>query len=113
MRNQIVLIFCLLVFIACTPSQRITKTQTTSISQLKFLGEYDVPNAKQFKETTIGGLSGIDHDEKRDVYYLISDDRSAINPARFYTAKIYVKESGIDSVEFIDVRSLLQKILKL
>jgi len=109
MRNQIVLIFCLLVFTACTPSQRITKTQTTSISQLKFLGEYDVPNGKQFKETTIGGLSGIDHDEKRDVYYLISDDRSAINPARFYTAKIYVKESGIDSVEFIDVRSLLQK----
>src|SRR6266705_2095821 len=75
MRNQIVLIFCLLVFIACTPSQRITKTQTTSISHLKFLGEYDVPTGKQFKGTTIGGLSGIDHDEKRDVYYLISDDR--------------------------------------
>ncbi len=109
MRNQTILIFCLLVFITCTPSQRITKTQTTSISELKFLGEYDVPNGKQFKETTIGGLSGIDYDEKRDVYYLISDDRSAIDPARFYTVKIHVKESGIDSVEFVDVKSLLQK----
>jgi hypothetical protein len=109
MRIQIVFISCLSFFLCCVSSKKITKAQTTSISQLKFLGEYDVPNGKQFKETTIGGLSGIDHDEKRDVYYLISDDRSANNPARFYTAKIQVKESGIDSVEFIDVRSLLQK----
>ena len=73
------------------------------------MGEYDVPNGKQFKETTIGGLSGIDYDAKNDIYYMISDDRSAINPARFYTAKIHVKENRIDSVEFIDVKTLLQK----
>jgi len=73
------------------------------------LGEYDVANGKQFKGTTIGGLSGIDYDAKNDIYYMISDDRSAISPARFYTAKIHMKEDRIDSVEFIDVKTLLQK----
>ncbi len=73
------------------------------------MGEYDVPNGKQFKGTTIGGLSGIDYDAKREVYYLISDDRSDINSARFYTAKIHLGKSGIDSVEFMDVATLLQK----
>jgi hypothetical protein len=32
-----------------------------------------------------------------------------MNPARFYTAKIYLNEKGIDSVGFISVNNLLQK----
>ena len=59
--------------------KKITTTQSDSISQLKFWGEYDVAHGKQFKETTIGGLSGIDYDAQNDIYYMISDDRSAIN----------------------------------
>ena len=86
-----------------------TTSQYDSTPQLKFLGEYDVANGQQFKATTIGGLSGIDYDAKNDIYYIISDDRSAINPARFYTAKIHVTEDRIDSVEFVEVKTLLQK----
>jgi hypothetical protein len=78
------------------------------ISRLRFLGEYVVPYNKVYKNTVIGGLSGIDYDTKRDVYYLISDDRSAKNPARFYTAKIHLNAKGIDSVEFTGVTTLLQ-----
>jgi len=109
MRNQIVIIFCLSVLASCTSSKQIITPPPDSVSQLKFLGEYDVPNGKQFKGTTIGGLSGIDYDANNDIYYIISDDRSAINPARFYTAKVHLRENQIDSVEFIDVRTLLQK----
>src|ERR1043166_5607249 len=109
MRNQIVLAACLSFFISCTSSKQIITPLHHSISQLKFLSEFEVENGKQFKGTTIGGLSGIDHDVKNDIYYMISDDRSAINPARFYIGKIHVKENGIDSVEFIDVKTLLQK----
>ena len=83
-------------------------SQSGSISSLRFLGEYDVPFNKAFKNTTIGGLSGIDYDEKNQAYYLISDDRSSINPARYYTAKLFLTEKGIDSVQFIDVHYLLQ-----
>jgi hypothetical protein len=83
--------------------------QTTSISQLKFLNEYVVSHNYSFKNTTVGGLSGIDYDVKNDLYYLISDDRSAINPARFYTAKVIINNNKIDSVIFVDVKNMLQQ----
>lgn len=80
-----------------------------AISGLRFLGEYDLPHHPTFKETIIGGLSGIDYDKENDLYYLICDDRSGINDARFYTAKIFSSLKGIDSVKFIDTKKLLQK----
>ncbi|UAY51174.1 esterase-like activity of phytase family protein [Ferruginibacter albus] len=81
----------------------------TSVSQLKFVGEYDLPNALQYKGTTVGGLSGIDYDVKQNVYYLISDDKSEKNPARFYTAKIHFTDKTFDSVQLTAVKSLLDK----
>jgi len=41
------------------------------------------------------------------LYYLISDDRSTINAARFYTAKIFFLNNKIDSVVFVDVKNML------
>lgn len=79
-----------------------------SISKLKFLSEFVAPFKQNFKGTTIGGLSGIDYDKKHDLYYLLSDDRSDINPVRFYTAKIRLGKKGIDTVSFSDVRFLRQ-----
>lgn len=84
-------------------------TANAQISKLKFLSEFDIPLNKQFKNTTIGGLSGIDYDNKSNLYYTISDDRSAINPARFYTVKIVIKNNKIDTVIFVDVKYMLQK----
>lgn len=109
MRSAFILILTI-GFVGCGPTKKIVNHSTAdSIFQLKFLGEYDIANGKQFKGTTVGGLSGIDYDSTGDIYYLISDDRSVLNPARFYTAKIYVDEKGIDSVEFVDVFTFLQK----
>lgn len=79
----------------------------TTITSLRFINEYVVPHNQYFKKTTIGGLSGIDYDKKRDIYYIISDDRSDINPARFYTAKIHLSDRGIDTIEFKAVHTLL------
>jgi hypothetical protein len=79
-----------------------------SIKSLKFINEYVIPFNVKFKETTVGGLSGIDYDKHNDIFYFICDDRSAINPARFYTAKIKLSDKGIDTVQFVDVKSLLQ-----
>jgi hypothetical protein len=78
------------------------------IHSLKFLSEFDIPHKLAFKGTTVGGLSSIDYDKKRNIYYIISDDRSAVNPARFYTAKIKISAAKIDSVLFTDVTSLKQ-----
>ena len=102
------LLFSLLFFaVSCSTLNRTAQT-SASISTVKFLGEYDIPYNLQYRNTTIGGLSGIDYDAKHSRYYLISDDRSDRNPARFYTASISFTEKGIDSVEFTGVENMLQ-----
>lgn len=93
-----------ILFSSCTTSRR--HQQTTQIQHLKFLDEYIVPFNYQFQNTTVGGLSGIDYNPKRNEYYFISDDRSDKNPARFYTANILIKNDKIDSVIFSKVTFL-------
>lgn len=83
------------------------KDVPVQIDSLKFLGEYDVPFAAPFHGTTIGGLSGIDYDPVRKLYYMISDDRSDVNPARFYTAAITISGHGILGIRFTNVTTLL------
>lgn len=92
--------FVLLICISCSSLKKVTSTEDIAISQLKLLDVYDIPYNYQFNNTTVGGLSGIDYNSKTGDYYIICDDRSNINPARFYTAKINVAENLIDTVIF-------------
>lgn len=102
--SPILILLTLTVASSCSVTREATVIADST--HLKFLGEYIVPHNQNFKGTTIGGLSGIDYDPKKDIYYLISDDRSDYNPARFYEAKIIIGNYKIDSVFFVDVKSL-------
>ena len=93
---------------ACTTTKK-TIQPNVGISSLKYLDSYEIPFNLKYKNTSVGGLSGIDYDAKNDWYYLISDDRSDKNPARFYKAKIFISKKGIDSLDFIDVENMLQQ----
>ncbi len=107
-RLPILFLSCLLV--SCSSTKKAIRVQPVStMNSIRLLGQYDIPYGLSFKNTTVGGLSGIDYDSKNGLYYLICDDRSAINPARFYTAKIFVSQSGIDSIVFVSVNYLLQQ----
>ncbi len=108
MKGFIILSLSLLL-LACSTSKKLIQPTVHSISELKLLGEIDVPHNMRFKNTTVGGLSGIDYDSASNLYYIISDDRSAINAARCYTAKLYITPKGIDSVAFVDVIFLQQE----
>lgn len=77
------------------------KTTTPAVSKLRLIHKYIVPHDLPFNGTTIGGLSGIDYDTAQQVYYLICDDRSEKQSARFYTAQLTT-----DSVRFTGVTSL-------
>ena len=55
---------------------------------LNYLGQQIVPTGTQYSSTTVGGLSGLDYDAANQRYFAISDDRSQLNPARFYTLNL-------------------------
>lgn len=96
-------------FFSCSISKKASLIQPVSeIKSIRFLGQYDIPYGLAFNNTTVGGLSGIDYDSKKGLYYFICDDRSAINPARFYTARINISNAGIDSIGFVSVNYLKQ-----
>ncbi len=71
------------------------------------LGEIRWQHDKLFAGTAVGGLSSIDYDAGSNLYYLVSDDRSAHGPARFYTARIDYDASGLHQVRLHDTRALL------
>jgi hypothetical protein len=77
-------------------------------AKARLLGEKIVPRKLAFQDTTVGGLSGIDRDPCTGEYVMISDDRSYLQPARFYTARIRVDAAGVHSVDFTATHPFLQ-----
>lgn len=73
---------------------------------LQYLGQAVLPPHSTFGGTVVGGLSGISYDAGRDCYYVISDDRSAHGPARFYTVRLSVSDRGVDDVAITAVQPL-------
>ena len=90
MKQFLLISFCLVILSNIFSQKKYILPTAPNIKELKFLAEYDVPHNMKFMGTTIGGLSGIDYDSEKNLYYAISDDRSDLAPARFYTP-----ESGI------------------
>lgn len=85
---------------------RINAQQRTFLDfSLEFMGEYQLPKMK-FQDTTVGGLSGITYDRQRDRFYAISDDRSNLAPARFYTLKLDLNNSKLQNVKIENVTFL-------
>ena len=75
--------------------------------QLRLLGEAVLPHHLRFKDTTVGGLSGLDHDPATGLWVALSDDRSAYAPARFYTLDIALAHGRL-GVHLRDVVTLRQ-----
>jgi hypothetical protein len=76
---------------------------------LEFLGQAIIPTGTVFDGTVVGGLSSITYDATLGVYYSLSDDQSAINPARFYTLDVDLSDGSLNDgdVHFLDVTTLL------
>jgi myo-inositol-hexaphosphate 3-phosphohydrolase len=67
------------------------------IVSYEFIGEVSFPTGYTYAGTEVGGLSGITYDPRKQRYYAISDDRSDIDPARFYTLKIDLADGHLDA----------------
>ena len=76
--------------------------------RLSFVGQHLVPSASVFDGTAVGGFSGITYDADQQLFYLVSDDRSAKNAARFYTARIDLSPPrGIGPMDLVSTRPWL------
>lgn len=75
--------------------------------ELTFLGSVDLAHGLVFDDTTVGGLSGISYDRAGDRFFVISDDRSAKDPSRFYTARITLADGALTDVELLASTPLL------
>ncbi|MBB1287242.1 esterase-like activity of phytase family protein [Flavisolibacter sp. BT320] len=106
MIRKLPLLFSLAIFLLACSSQR--SSTGRPIKSIRFIDEYTLPHKMQFETTTVGGLSSIDYNSAEDLFYLICDDRSDINPARFYSAKIRLREKGIDTFQLVSVQTLVQ-----
>jgi hypothetical protein len=76
-------------------------------SRLRLLGEATLPHRMEFKGTTVGGLSALDHDPASGLWVALSDDRSELQPARFYTLEVDVRPGAL-RVQLLDVVTLRQ-----
>ncbi len=79
----------LTVFTACKTSPEI---------ELKFVDEYVIKDTTFFKNTLIGGISGVDF--YNETYYMVVDD--AEDP-RVISAKINLKNDSLKNIDFLDV----------
>lgn len=85
---------------------RVSAQQRTFLDlSLEFLGEYQLPTQK-FQDTTVGGLSAIAYDRRSDRFLALSDDKSVLAPARFYTLKIDLSDTGIQNIKVENVTTL-------
>ncbi len=78
--------------------------------QLDFLGSQVLPKSS-FQNTPVGGLSALTYDKQENLYYALSDDRSNLAPARFYTLSLDIQQQesgkiGIDQVKIQGVTTL-------
>lgn len=81
---------------------------------LSYLGQQIVPSGTLYAGTTVGGLSGIDYDADNQRFIAISDDRSALNPARYYSLTLDLSKftrsatPGMAGVAFMGVTTIQQ-----
>ncbi|TXH20049.1 MAG: esterase-like activity of phytase family protein [Chitinophagaceae bacterium] len=96
----LICVFCY----SCTSTTQLSRNK--KIPQLQLLDVYEIPFKTYYQNTWVGGLSGIDYDAQSNQYYIICDDRSQHQAARFYTADIQIKQNKIDTIIFKDVQVL-------
>jgi hypothetical protein len=102
-RNSLIQLFAgtLIAALLTGCSSLLPAPSTPTHVSLRFIGDQTIAHRAELAGSTFGGISGMDYDEKRGVFYLLSDDRSQNGPARFYTARIPITANEVGKPEII------------
>ncbi|WCM87388.1 esterase-like activity of phytase family protein [Acidovorax sp. NCPPB 3576] len=82
---------------ACTGARQGPEPDPAAPAALRLIGTAAIAPGTEVLGTTFGGISGIDYDPVQDRWLLISDDRSALQPARIYTATLRYTATHLDT----------------
>ncbi|MCK8141974.1 esterase-like activity of phytase family protein [Flavobacterium sp. I-SCBP12n] len=104
MRKLLTGLFALSILASCSNLKN--TSSSGSYPELKFINSIEIPFNQEFNNTKIGGLSGIDYDKKKDLYYIICDERAQENLSRFYTAKINIADNQLKAISFQETNTL-------
>jgi hypothetical protein len=74
---------------------------------LQLLGQTSLPYAYRVDGVPFGGISGLERDPRSGHWYLLSDDKSAKGPARFYIADIPLGPDSLGPVQVLQTVTLL------
>lgn len=99
---------CAIALFACSLPQVQAEDRIFLDLSLEFLDAYTL-DRQVVEDTPVGGLSGLTYDRQRDRFYAISDDRSKLAPARFYTLDVklnppngnHINSIAIEGVTFL------------
>lgn len=82
-----------------------------TVSSLRLIGQQILPRRMEVQGTVLGGLSGIDYDERNNQFVLLSDDRTnadSPNAPRMYTARLNYDASSFSGVQLLSTFSMKQ-----
>ncbi len=77
------------------PVERPAPPPRRRVERLELLGEARLAPGLVFEGTTVGGLSALAYDPGRGRWYALSDDRSQLGPARFYTLALTLTDGRL------------------
>ncbi len=97
----------LLLLLSACDARRVSAEERIFLPlSLDYVGECEL-NDLEFEDTPIGGLSGLSYDRDRDRFYVLSDDKSRLAPARFYTVAMQLDpDAGINRIAIENVTFL-------
>lgn len=98
------MLVCLLAHGGCSSPQLIASHPDSSppLPSLRLIGSHVATGL----QADFGGISGLDRDPRSGDWYVLSDDRSARAPARFYVASMSVTNSAVGPLQLLRAVSL-------
>lgn len=88
-------------------------TNFCDLVRVEHLDSLIIDANQQFKGTAFGGISGVDYDAGRDIWYFISDDKNtnsksdSLGPSRYYEGSVALKKDGTLDLTLLEMIALM------
>ncbi len=82
--------------IALSAAYTLSAQTSFGAEKLRLIADQNIPAGEKFKETEIGGLSGLTFDKAKNKIIAISDDRGTVNDVRLYEFDLKLDEKSFN-----------------